>query len=260
MGDYTDARRLDRCDVCQRKVNRDDLTVMTQQYGRSKGSNYFIWSQYNTALWTCNATNRSTISDGVRADESRVKVSLSNTSTESGVQTWSGTGTFRVVSGSGVDVSAWTSLTFACVVGPYQRATSPSLTVTIGLCLADGTSPTVYKTYTGLTASRECWFTVNIADISATYSTSALYFYVTVTPSSTEYYWIDELRLEKDVTTPTQWIRTSGAAVARTAFTKYVGSGKVCKDCRYELLKTDAEPQDVEANEPVDVDIDSTII
>jgi hypothetical protein len=240
---------------------------MTQQYGRSKGSNYFIWSQYNTALWTCDATDRSTISDGVRADESRVHVSSGNTSTESGVQTWSGTGTFRVVSGSGIDVSAWTSLTFACVVGSWQgngRSTSysasPNLAVAIGLCLADGTSTTAYKSYTGITASRECWFTVNIADISSTYDTSALYFYITVTPSSTEYYWVDELRLEKDVTTPYQWIRTSGAAVTRSAFTKYTGAGKVCKDCRYELLKTDAEPTDVEPNEPVDVNIDSTIL
>ena len=266
MSDYTEARRLDRCDVCGRKVKRDDLRIMTQQYARSKGSNYFIWSQYHTDLWTCDGTDRSTISDGVRADECRVKVSLANVSTESGVQTWSGTGTFRVKDGAGIDVSAWTSLTFACVVGSWQGngcsttyPDPPNLTVDMGIWDLVGGTGTSYKSYTGITASRECWFTANIADLSA-FTTSALAFYVLVTPSASEYYWVDELRLEKDVTVPTQWIRTTGAAVNRTVMTKYLGSGKVCSECRYPLFKTDAGAPEIEPSEPINIDIESTIL
>lgn len=259
MSDYTDARRLDRCDVCGKKVKRDDLKIMTQQYGRSKGSNYFTWSTYNTDLWTCDGTDRSTISDGVRADDSRVKVSLANVSTESGIQTWSGSTTLRVKDGAGIDVSSWTSLCFACVVGPYQRASSPSLSIEMGVWdmpLGTGTS---YKTYSSVLASRECWFTVNVSALTVS-DTTNVGFYVTVTPSSTEYFWIDELRLEKDVTVPTAWIRTSGAAVSRTVFTKYTGSGKVCEDCIYPLLKTDVAPPDIETSEPVQIDTETTIL
>lgn len=265
--DSKEGRRLDRCDVCQRKVYRDDLRIMTQQYARSKGSNYFTYSQYNTGLWTCSGTDRSTISMGVRADESRVKVSLSNTVTQTGVQTWSGTGTFRTV--SGVDVSGWTHLTFSCAVGPYQAdgytttVASPNLTAAIGMSNEAGDVLGLVKTYTGLLASRELWFTTPVASVTsynASLNTSDLCFYVTVTPTSTEYWWVDEMCLEADVTEPSQKIRTTGAAVIRTVLTKYTGTGKVCPECRYELFKTDVGPPEIEPNLPVETDIESTIL
>jgi hypothetical protein len=71
------------------------------------------------------------------------------------------------------------------------------------------------------------YFGEETADITKTLS--ALYFYITVTNS--DEWWIDELQLNKDVIVPGNFVRTTGASVARAADTRSSETRKVCSLC-----------------------------
>ena len=231
-------RRLDRCDVCGRKVHREDLRYMLVEWGETGGQNYLTHSSYAPGAWSCGATDAGNISIGPREDNSRVKVSVSNTRTEvGGSQTWTGTGTLYYV--PGVDCSAWTTLVFGAEIGPYHCPTaSTAISIDVGFRGAGGT---LYSSATFSEVGRRfCWFTATIAGLNAGLSSSSLFPYIRVTPATGESWWADEMRLEKDVVKPGRFVETSGSArviaVPGAATPPKRGVGKVCPHCKRHLL------------------------
>lgn len=237
--------RVTRCGSCGDLVPRGKLARQYREWGEPPGSNYLLHSSYNSTFWTCDATDAGRISIGPY-EGSRVRVSPgeSTTTTEvNGSQTWTGTGTFR--STVAVDGSTWTSLCFACRVGPYHNPTaSAQFTAVIGLCNSAGTVITTEKTYTAELGMREIWFSKLISAIAAP---TTLYFYVTVTPATGESWWVDMLRLEKNKLRPDNFFETKGAARDESASVMRSAVVLVCPNCRMPIFHR----WDKEAREPL---------
>ena len=244
-------RQLDRCDVCGVKIHKQDLVRTNMSFLGVAGSNYIQQSSYAPG-WLCDAAAAGTISSGPYADRMRIVVSDDNTSTESfGVQTWDGAGTFY---GLGADVSSWTRFVFSADVGPYDRETSPETTFTIGLIDTDGTNKEVQRTII-TSGSLRVWFAMDVADITATKSASAIRPYIAT--ATTNKWWVDRLQLEKDVTRPGTFIPTLGSSVDRVD-TPLMTVRKVCSNCREPLLsKTEQYSKIAEqrTEEPISLDI-----
>ena len=249
------ARQLDRCDVCGVKIHKHKLVRSNMDFLAAAGSNYLTYSSYSASGWTVDtATSAGVISIGPYADRARVSVSDSNTLTEVlGSQTWLGSGVLR--STAGVDASSWTSLVFAADVGPYQQETSPEITFTIGLCDSDGTNKEEYASRT-TKGNLRVWFTVNIADLPAGKSASALYFYISATAVGKNW-WADRLQVMKDVVKLGTFIPTSGSSVDRID-TPMMTVRKVCPDCREPVLSRSERynrAAELRNEEPIALDI-----
>jgi len=248
-------RQLDVCDVCEKEIHRHKLVRTQVRFVNPEANNYALYSTYNTGFWTSDATDGGTISisDGF----ARCRIADDNTVTEiKGAQTWTDAGT--IVSNTAVDGSSFSRVTFACDVGPYHRSEGPTLTVVIGVC-DDGKS-TVYGSRTFTTKGhQQVWYSATISSLTTAGATSsALYFFITVTPSSSDYaYWFaDRFHIEADTSRPGTFTPTKGTAVAHSADSAVMTVAKVCPECRERLLNTSdvGKPRrEVEAPIPVDV-------
>lgn len=238
---------LSRCDVCGRKTHRADLVLQSQETKEVAGNNYFTYSSYSSSGWACGATDAGAISYGTGCGLYMDTPGLSTTTMEQpdllgGVQTWTGNGTFRAT--VAVDASSATNICVSAWVGAKQDNTSPSMTVVMGFCDADGVVLTTERTWT-LTNSTRVWFTTAVADITAA-TTSELYVYLTVTNAGS--WWINELQFDLGATKPGDFVETTGAAKTSTGSRVY-HSKKVCKHCRYPVWElnpgtTRVEPPD----------------
>ena len=220
------ARRAWWCQVGGHLVHWEDLRRQYREWCEPVGSNYLLYSSYNSSFWTCGATDAGEISMGPFGGfYSQISNSQPTTLTETGgSQTWTGTGTLR--STTAVDGSAWTSFVFKCVVGPYHNpAASPAYDCSIGICDSAGVVISTEKTITAETGMRELWFTKNISDIAAP---STLYFFITVTPASGEKWFADMFRLEKNQTQPLNFLQTTGASIDHSQPTLVSGFALVC--------------------------------
>ena len=231
------AKKGDRvaiCEGCKSIVRRADLRYTNVKWATPDGQNYITYSSYNSSGWSyalgTGASNIGATSWGNHPWE-RYGYYVDNTATlMDGIQTWSGEVTFR--STSGVDASAQSGLVFSIQVGDYQESTTPGLTVVMGLCDSAGNNKQVCKTWSNI-YSKKVWFYIAVADIASPLSSSAVYFYFTVTPTtSLSYWWWDEAQLEFGVTTPgNHFIPTTGASVTKSANTGYLGMAKLCPEC-----------------------------
>jgi hypothetical protein len=82
--------------------------------------------------------------------------------------------------------------------------------------------------------------------------------YFTVTITGTDYWFIDDISIEGDVTKPTQFLTTSGTAITSQLATPTMAVRKVCKRCRERLLRTSEQYGRSEApwiEPPINVDI-----
>ena len=235
------ARQLDRCDVCGTKIHKKDLVRTQIRFVKSEGTNYLLYSSYNSSFWSCDASDVDTIGIGPHADDSRVSIALDNTVTQVyGSQTWSGTGTFR--STTSVDLSSLTTFTFSCEVAPVcsyssNVASLEALTVAMGICDGDGNNKDLQRTWSGLLSQTRCWFNMDVADIASPLSSSGVYFYITVTVDGTNYWLVDDLTVEGGKSKPTTFLKAAGAAVSNSADTKSMTVVKACKNCREPLLR-----------------------
>jgi len=275
MKPEVNGRRVDRCS-CGRRVHRDDLRRALQDVVYS-GQNRFIHSSYHTDLWACDAEDEGEVSVGIGHHVVTSSPSWSYSTTTVGgntipsvdtltvnetglTQTWSGTGTYR--SSAGVDASSWTTLCAAWEIGFYHLESSPEASVTMGLCLSDGTGTVLERTWpwTIKTADR-IWFPKTISELDGSLSSSELFFYVTVTADSGVKWWIDRAWLGADVIVPGHFVRTTGTASNYSAPTRVQQMLTVCKDC-YKPLWKDVNPDKVteDAVEPVLVDTDTRVI
>jgi len=249
------ARQLDRCDVCGKKTHKKNLVRTNMDFLAGEANNYLLYSSYNASGWTAvTASDQGTPSIGPYADVARVVVSDDNTATESfGSQTWGGSGTLR--STDAIDASTWTSLVFAVDLGPYHRETSPETTFTLGLCDSDGSNKELQKTVV-TSGSLRAWFTINIADLPVSKTSSALYFYVSATAVGKNW-WVDRMQVEKNATRPGTFVPTSGTAVDRVD-TPMMTVRKVCANCREPLFKKSeryGRVAEQRTDAPVSVDI-----
>ena len=235
------ARQLDRCDVCGKKIHRKDLVRTQMRYVKFEGTNYLLYSSYNSSFWSCDASDVSTIGMGPHGDESRVQIALDNTVSQiSGSQSWSGTGTFR--STTATDLSSLTTFTFSCELGPLYSYSSnvgsiAELTVAMGICDEDGNNKDLQRTWSGLRSQTKCWYNMDVADIASPLSSSTVYFYITVTVSGTNYWFVDDLTVEGGKTAPTTFLKAAGAAISNSADAKSMAVVKACKNCREPLLR-----------------------
>lgn len=242
------AGQLDRCEVCGNKHHRDKLVRTQVEWLYPAHENYLTYSSYDGTFWVCDATDKSTISWGNRCDRTRYVINDDNTtSILNGVQTWEGDGTFRCTS---IPVAKnWTStnqVIFSCHVGPWDRNTTPEMTVVLGDCDTDGNNKTAKKTFT-ISGTSKLWFSWTGAEAIAGQGC----YYVQVTNDGA--WWVDELQLETDPTrtTPGTFVATNGAIVGATAEAGSISTRVVCMDCFEHVFKrsekygrTDEPPTD----------------
>jgi len=255
------ARQLDRCDVCGVKIHRKDLVRTNMRYLLPAGSNYFVYSSYNSGYHACTSTDRSTITIGPHADKSRTKLGGDNTvSYVDGSQTWGGSGTFRTT--TSVDVSSLTNFTVSAMFGQVLSwssnvASASDLTIAMGLCDGDGNNKDLQDTWSDINAMQRCWFTMAVADIESPLSSSGIYVYFTVTIDGTDYWFVDDISLEGDKSSPDQFIATSGTAKTAQTESGTMTVVKACKRCREPLLSTSEQfgrPY-TETEPPIDLDM-----
>ena len=244
-----EGRRVGLCQVGGHWVPYRDLRRQYREWCEPIGSNYCLYSSYNSAFWTCSSASAGEISIGpfYGYAPNIMRASPFTVTNMGGSQTWTATGTIR--SNVAIDGSTWTRFTSGCVVGPYQVPTASALyTAVIGICNSGGTPITVEKTYTNERGSRHIWFTKDIADIAAP---STLYFYVTVTvASASEKWYADMFRCERDVSVPTVFLTTRGAAKRYTQPTLVSGMATVCP--KHTMPVRDRWTKEHPHEEPVD--------
>jgi hypothetical protein len=145
------------------------------------------------------------------------------------------------------------------VAGPYEHGASASdLTVAMGLCDSAGANKALQSTWTGINAMRRLWYTMAVADVASPLVSTGIYVYFTVTITGTDYWFIDDISIEGDVTKPTQFLTTSGTAITSQLATPTMAVRKVCKRCRERLLRTSEQYGRSEApwiEPPINVDI-----
>jgi hypothetical protein len=231
----TIAGQLDRCDVCGTKIHRNELVRTQVEFVLPEGSNYIVQSSYDGSHWTTDdSADLGGISVGVYADHQRLSLADDNTFTElNGAQTFS-SGKKIYTTVACTNPTSWSSLCFSAEVGPYHRSTSPSMTVSLGV-FDIGSPSTLYeiKEWTGNT-QRRMWWTATPSEITAAGATlGTLGFYIKVTGTA---WWADRLQLEKNATSPGNFIKTSGTAIDRTEETS-MAVRKVCPSCLEPLFK-----------------------
>jgi len=230
------AWQLDRCDVCGDKVHRGELVRTQVEWLYPAHENYFSNSRYDGTFWVCDATDAESVSYGNRCDRARIRVGDDNTlSVVDGVQTWEGNGTFRCTS---IPIANWVdtnNVIFSCQVGPYERNSSPEMTVVLGDCDSDGNNKTAKKTFT-IAGAQKLWFSWTGAEADAGEGC----YYIQVTNSGK--WWIDELQLETDPSrsTPGTYVETSGTVASATAEAQAISTRKVCRDC-FEVVLSKSE-------------------
>jgi hypothetical protein len=124
----------------------------------------------------------------------------------------------------------------------------------VGLCDSDGSNKEEQATFT-TSGSVRAWFTIDIADLPAGKDSSTLYFYITATPSGSNYWWADRLQVTKNATERETFAPTTGAAVDRTD-TRMMTMRKVCENCREVLLSRSEQygkTAEQRTDEPVEV-------
>jgi hypothetical protein len=249
-----DGLQLDRCDVCGDKYHRRDLVRTQVEWLYPAHENYFTQSRYDGTLWVCDATDVSTISYGNRCDRARIRVSDANVlSYVNGVQTWSGNGTFRCTSAPVASWSSTTNVIFSCHVGPWERSTTPSLTIAVGDCDTSGGNKTAKATFTTSSAMK-VWFTWTGAAANAGQGC----YYIDVTNAG--YWWIDELQLEADATrtTPGVYVQTSGAISVATADQPSISTRIVCPSC-FETVQKKSTKYGTTDESPIDGPVDDYV-
>ena len=254
-----DALQLDRCDVCGNKDHRRNLVRTQVEFLDLKAENYFDYSSYNVAEWAVDtAADAGTVSYGNRCDNARTTLSAANViSYINGVQTWTGSGTFRRIAATFVFPATY-DLTFSAQVGPHEQNTSPEMTVVLGICESDGTAKQPIKTYT-ISGATRVWLNEEVATLNAYgITTGDFYFYIGVTNVGS--WWVDEMQLEANVNSmplqaghPENFVRTSGSYILSSAHPEQslMTQRKVCNTCAELILskserfgKTDEPPTD----------------
>jgi hypothetical protein len=261
MGETRSVWRTERCNVCQKLVDRRTLRLMPHDWVQLQGHNYLLQSAgINGTGWGGSGTDRGLVSYGSDG-ETRHRLNRDNTWTMlNGAQTWSGNGS--VWTTDAYNVSAWTALVFAAHVGVYQGH-DPRLSVVVGVCNNDGSSPQSVKTWS-LKSDKFVWGGVAIADVASPLAAATLAFYVAVTPTvAGTYWWVTDAMLLKD---PTQVageyrpftpeldviLRTTGTASTYAADQPIRSVVKVCPKCVEPVFSKAGDiPRPEEPDEPL---------
>ena len=216
-------RQLDRCDMCGKKTHKKDLVYTQFRKLKPMGSNYFDYSYYDGTFWVNdgNATEQSEAKGlGPDAEDCRAKIASDNTITEiRGSKTFLlDTSPTTFYTASSIDISSFSSLCFGVYVGPYHDNDDPAeITVSIGNCNSDASVLYELKEVTGIRNGRHIWVHANLqttqtvtvddvdtelvtqeSELNSNVTTTAAYFYVKVSATSTEdfYFWVDWFQLE----------------------------------------------------------------
>jgi len=236
--------QLDRCQVCGDKYHRENLVRTPVEFLQGEGSNLFTNSTYNGIYWVVDtSSDEGEISYGVHKDEARTSVSDDNVvSVVNGVQTWEGSGTLRSTSPSST-LDPGSYATFSLWIGPYERNTSPSMSIDLGITNSDGSSGQKIRTW-NINGDKRIWFTEAVATLSAAGLGDAgeFYFYADVTNDGK--WWADKMQLEQTTSSdakPGTFVTSSGAATTYATDTAMVTNRKVCRRCFETVWKKSQE-------------------
>lgn len=232
-------RRLDYCDVCGLKHHAKDLCRTQVSFVVPAGSNYFTYSKYNASGWSyTKCTDAGEISVGASGRKARVSVAWDsgNTQTEvGGSQTWTGGG--YILSLAGVDLDGWTSFVVSADFGGYHRNTG-AVDFTIYICDSTNSAHHSLVTKTVAAGSSSRLFYYYLLDVRGIWPFTGVdkndvYFAFNADPVVTgEKWWVENMRLEKDVSTPgNALITTRGATVDRDASSESIAVRQVCPSC-----------------------------
>lgn len=254
------ARQLDRCEVCSNKMDRSKLVRTQVEFLDVASENYFTYSYYDGTYWVVDtATDASTISYGTRCDNARISIADDlTTSYINGVQTWTGNGTMRIATIAPA-ITATSTVVFSAHVGPYERNTSPDMTVALGICNSDGSVKQVIKSYSLNTTTRVWFAETNQTLVNYGLGTDLQnYFYIQVTNDGN--WWIDEIQLEvnPDNSVPGPFVKTSGTVVANTSDRELVTTRKVCPDC-FETVLSKSQKYGRQKESPTAPPVDSHV-
>ena len=229
--------QLDRCQVCGDKYHREDLVRTQVDTMIAESENYFNYSSYDGTYWVCDAVDEGLIAYGNHEDEARTTLSDDNVITVlNGVQCWSGNGTMRtaVVSQS---LTPTDYVTFSAQVGANDDSTTPSMSVSLGVCDATGasTEEVLLWTFKGM---RRVFFT-ELASTLQDYGLgtgTGLFFYISVENEGE--WWVDEIQLEvgsNSTARPGVFLPTTGAVAVVASDTPTTTTRVVCPSC-FELV------------------------
>lgn len=243
-------RRIGQCQICKRWVRRNTLRMMPHdRLVPGPGANHLLYSRYNDPYWTCSSTLAGMTSVGV--EDTRVKYEpydygyvqqdpntlLGDAAGEShtvvnAAPSWIGTGV--LYTSAGIDVSTWSSVTFAIWVGYSQGDVHSLATSRIG----------IYNSYAGyqlnfgtfdVVGSRFVWGTVPVSEIPSAAMTDIrpfVWFYTATTDCE---WWSDDAQME-DATKPGIYYQTNGAAVVTTGDQWIRTVASTCPRCREKLF------------------------
>ena len=238
--------QLDRCDVCGDKTHRARLVRTQVEFLELAASNYIIQSSYDGSHWTTDDTaGLGAISVGANADWQRLSLDSDNDLTElNGAETF-GIGTKIETTVETDDLTSWDSLVFSAEVGPYHRSTVPAIKVELGVHeTGAGTGYLALATWYINTQTR-VWWTATTAELAAAAVDLTLFgLRITVNRPGTGIgfglprsdWWADRMQLEKNVTVPGQFVRTTGSAVDNTTDRTVMTERKVCPRCCERIL------------------------
>ena len=244
------------CDECGREVARKDAVRKLRPYGIPAGTNLLLYSSYDSSFWSCGATDRGEISMGLYKDRFRARpVEGSATSEERGAQTWRGTGTIRTTTAT--DASGLTNVCFSQHIGAYHSQAEKIFSAVLGCCDSAGNNKVAISTWT-IRGAQQAWWSRTQAELTALgLTSSALYFYTTVTmETATSDWWVD-LSCVQDAESPGSFQPyTSGTAVdyAGPVYTEYK-IPVLCPECAPEpiLKPSEAVAQDPRVSEWVEI-------
>jgi hypothetical protein len=252
------ARQNDRCDLCGNKVLRKNLVRTNVRYERPAGSNYFLYSRYDSTDWDLTNLVATGSYDcfGPQDHNNRVRIgdgaaygSYEDTTEIGGAPSFEITSPGKVFTKAGFDASTWTSLVVGGYFGIYHdnRVGSAydddveniAVTVAIGVGATSGATTQTLRTVTNVRSGQHIWAKLDISDLDSSISSDDVYFWATITldstPTGTYKVWFDWLQVEKNATRPGAYISTSGAAIDYATPKKLMTVIKVCPKHRERL-------------------------
>jgi len=236
----------EQCQICGAEKPRSSLVRKLMPIGYRAGANYFLYSSYNSAFWEmATFTDADRVSMGCYVDRFRPRVVEDATTEANGSQTWSGSASGTAASGLfrtivATDISSLTNVYFSLMIGPYHAQADQTISaVAMGLCDSTGVTKYEQKTYGSLKGQRLYWFSSAVAGLDAGITTTAAYFYVTLTIRNLATgadFWLDHMSLE-DSTSPTDARRTTSGAQSIKATDGFSYQMPIlCPDCANEKL------------------------
>lgn len=227
----------EQCNVCGRWFPVSQLIRQTQIRRREARDNYLYYSRYNEDGWEIDTDALGEVSMGRSTFRWKVHT-YKNANMADGAHSFWGDG--ELVAKHEVDLSAFTTALLRGRFGTHQMTKKPGLDIEFGFYYDyDGAGETRYSLGTredieGNTA----WIADDLSSIAGGHLSALKAFYKITTYDDQQIWWVEQMRLQKDVTEPGMTTAVSkGAPVSEAFAMKTYGTTVVCPEHRERFKK-----------------------